>query len=63
MFKYKVKKEHVSSIGTLFSAIENHKRDLRISDYSICMTSLEQIFNRFAKRAEFEEIERLQQNK
>jgi hypothetical protein len=47
-------------IGTLFSAIENQKRDLRISDYSICMTSLEQIFNRFAKRAEFEEMERLQ---
>ena len=63
MFKFKVKKEHVNSIGTLFSAIENEKRDLRISDYSICMTSLEQIFNRFAKRAEYEEIERLQQNK
>ena len=63
MFKFKVKKEHVKGIGTLFSAIESQKRDLRISDYSICMTSLEQIFNRFAKRAEFEEIERLQIHK
>jgi ATP-binding cassette subfamily A (ABC1) protein 3 len=62
MFKFKIKKEHVKSIGYLFSMIESKKHELRISDYSICMTSLEQIFNRFAKKAEMEEVQRLNQN-
>jgi ATP-binding cassette subfamily A (ABC1) protein 3 len=59
MSKFKLKRQLVKSIGYLFSVVEAGKERMRISDYAICMTSLEQIFNRFAKRAELEEIERL----
>ncbi|OMJ94066.1 hypothetical protein SteCoe_2836 [Stentor coeruleus] len=59
MSKFKLKKINVKSIGYLFSVVEEKKEKMRISDYSICMTSLEQIFNRFAKRAEMEEIEKM----
>ena len=57
MFKFKIKRHCVRSIGYLFSIIEEAKNGLFISDYSISMTSLEQIFNRFAKNAEIEELE------
>ncbi|OMJ73736.1 hypothetical protein SteCoe_27506 [Stentor coeruleus] len=63
MSKFKLKKQHVSSIGHLFSFVEGGKEKMRISDYAICMTSLEQIFNRFAKRAEMEEIEKMRRDK
>ena len=56
MFKFKIKKDNVKSIGELFSIIEKNKAELKISDYAISMPSLEQIFNRFAKQAEFEEL-------
>ena len=35
---------------------------MKISDYAITMTSLEQIFNRFAKKAEAEELELMKKN-
>ena len=56
MSKYKIKKIHVRSLGHLFSVIEREKKHMKISDYAITMTSLEQIFNRFAKKAEAEEL-------
>ncbi|OMJ73092.1 hypothetical protein SteCoe_28294 [Stentor coeruleus] len=59
MSKFKLKRQFVKSIGYLFSVIEIGKVNMRISDYAICMTSLEQIFNRFAKKAELEEIEKM----
>lgn len=62
MSKFKLKKQNVKSIGKLFAVIEEKKDKMKISDYSICMTSLEQIFNSFAKRAEMEELEKLQNN-
>ena len=60
MSKFKLKKEIVGSVGTLFAAVERNKIAMKISDYSITMTSLEQIFNRFAKKAEAEELANMQ---
>ena len=62
MSKYKIKKMHVRSLGYLFSVIEAQKKHMKISDYAITMTSLEQIFNRFAKKAEAEELELMKKN-
>jgi ATP-binding cassette subfamily A (ABC1) protein 3 len=62
MYKFKIKRQTVKSIGYLFSVIEANKNELFISDYAISMTSLEQIFNRFAKKAELEEVERMNKN-
>lgn len=62
MFKFKLKRENVRSIGYLFSALEKNKIPMKISDYSISMTSLEQIFNSFAKQAEVEELRILRGN-
>jgi ATP-binding cassette subfamily A (ABC1) protein 3 len=56
MYKFKIKKDKVKSIGELFSIIEKKKVEMKISDYAISMPSLEQIFNRFAKKAELEEL-------
>ena len=56
MFKFKIKKDNVKNIGTLFSVIEKNKAAMKISDYAISMPSLEQIFNRFAKKAELDEL-------
>ena len=55
MFKFRIKRDHVKSIGELFSAVEAKKIEMKISDYAISMPSLEQIFNRFAKKVEQEE--------
>jgi ATP-binding cassette subfamily A (ABC1) protein 3 len=55
MFKFKVKRQEEKSIGYLFSVVENSKKELKISDYAVSMTSLEQIFNGFAKKAEADE--------
>jgi ATP-binding cassette subfamily A (ABC1) protein 3 len=55
MFRFKIKKQVAKSIGYLFSIVEQKKSEFRISDYAVSMTSLEQIFNGFAKRAELEE--------
>ena len=32
----------------MFGAVEARKKDIGIREYSICQTSLEQIFNQFA---------------
>lgn len=52
-FKLKIRKysdgRKNPTSGFLFSFIEDFKRDCKISEYSINQTSLEQIFNKFAK--------------
>ena len=48
-YKYKVEKQADKSLGSLFSAIESNKNQLNISEYSVTQTSLEQIFNQFAR--------------
>jgi len=44
---------HVLSIAALFGTIESVKAQLKIVDYSISQTTLEQIFNGFAKKQSF----------
>jgi ATP-binding cassette subfamily A (ABC1) protein 3 len=50
-FLFKVKKSETKSktIGYLFSLLEGTKEECNITEYSIQQTSLEQIFNQFAK--------------
>ena len=61
MTKYRLKRYLVRSLGLLFSVIEERRKDMGIADYAITMTSLEQIFNRFAKKASVEELLRMNQ--
>ena len=50
---YKIKVSRDSySIGYLFGMMEQVKNQYSISEYSVCQTTLEQIFNNFAKEAE-----------
>jgi ATP-binding cassette subfamily A (ABC1) protein 3 len=49
-FLFKMKKgPHTKSIGFFFGLFEKHKEECFITEYSIQPTSLEQIFNKFAK--------------
>jgi ATP-binding cassette subfamily A (ABC1) protein 3 len=48
-YKFKVEKQTEKSLGALFSLIESNKTQLSISEYSVSQTSLEQIFNQFAR--------------
>mmetsp|Transcript_30098 Transcript_30098/g.30579 ORF Transcript_30098/g.30579 Transcript_30098/m.30579 type:complete len:1840 (-) Transcript_30098:237-5756(-) len=41
-------------LSTIFGVMEKHKEELRIQDYSVGQTSLEQIFNQFASQQEEE---------
>lgn len=50
-FKIKVSKDNFS-IGYLFGMMEDVKNTYSISEYSVSQTTLEQIFNNFAKEAE-----------
>lgn len=47
----KVSKDNYS-IGYLFGLMEDIKESFAISEYSVSQTTLEQIFNNFAKEAE-----------
>lgn len=49
LFKFRVEKQSDKSLGFLFSAIEQMKAELNISEYALSQTSLEQIFNTFAR--------------
>lgn len=54
-FKLKIKKnQNVNSIGFLFGLIEDQKSECFLAEYSICQTSLEQIFNKFASETDQE---------
>lgn len=46
------------TIGQVFTYIESIKMELAIKDYSAMQTSLEQIFNRFAKQDNMEKFNR-----
>ena len=49
-FLFKMKKgENTKSIGFFFGLFEQHKEECFVTEYSIQPTSLEQIFNKFAK--------------
>lgn len=50
-YKMKVSRDNFS-IGYLFGMMEAIKAELNISEYSVSQTSLEQIFNNFAKEAD-----------
>ncbi|CAG9335868.1 unnamed protein product [Blepharisma stoltei] len=43
-YKYRITKQDDRSLGYLFSLVEKSKKSLKISEYSISQTSLEQIF-------------------
>ena len=47
-FKVRIPKGDIT-IGYTFGSIENAKQKLRVSEYSVSQTTLEQIFQRFAK--------------
>lgn len=50
-FMIKVSRDQYS-IGYLFGYMEDVKMEYSISEYSVSQTTLEQIFNNFAKEAE-----------
>lgn len=49
--RYEVSSQNVR-ISSIFSLIEEHKEDLKLSDYGVSQTSLEQVFNMHAAEAE-----------
>ena len=51
-FKIENNKEQTWSIGNIFGRIEGVKEELRIFEYSLSQTTLEQIFNMFASEGE-----------
>ncbi|CAG9334828.1 unnamed protein product [Blepharisma stoltei] len=55
LYKFKVAKEAQKSIGYFFSIVETNKERLRITEYALAQSSLEQIFNDFAKKGEAEQ--------
>jgi len=51
-YKFKLEKRDEVSIGALFGKIEDVKVQLKIEEYSLSQTTLEQIFNMFATESE-----------
>ena len=51
-FVISIKKESNKSIGFLFGIIEDNKKKYNIEQYNLRLTSLEQIFNKFAREKE-----------
>ncbi|OMJ95246.1 hypothetical protein SteCoe_1461 [Stentor coeruleus] len=51
-FKFKLEKTNNVTIGALFGKIEMVKNQLKINEYSLSQTTLEQIFNMFASETE-----------
>ncbi|CAG9334839.1 unnamed protein product [Blepharisma stoltei] len=52
LYKFKISREEGKSIGYFFSAVETNKEALKIYEYALSQSSLEQIFNDFAKKGE-----------
>lgn len=50
-FKFQVSRDD-KSIGQLFGIMEDLKQNVEIGEYQVSQTSLEQIFNNFAKESE-----------
>lgn len=61
-FKIKVSRDQYS-IGYLFGMMEDIKEDYSISEYSVSQTTLEQIFNNFAKQGDHETSSSIQKKK
>lgn len=53
-FKFRIPRDD-KTIGFLFGNIEDRKKDLNISEYSVSQTSLEQIFQQFATQSILED--------
>jgi ATP-binding cassette subfamily A (ABC1) protein 3 len=51
-YKFKLEKTNNVTIGALFGKIEEVKNQLKINEYSLSQTTLEQIFNMFASETE-----------
>ena len=49
--RYEVSSEALK-ISSVFGIIEEHKDKLQLQDYGVSQTSLEQVFNQFAAKAE-----------
>ena len=61
-FVFKIKRnrnEGEKSIGYLFSVIEENSEQFNIEQYFLQLTSLEQIFNKFAKETERSDIKQI----
>jgi len=56
-FKYKIERQEDRTLGFLFSCVETNKERLKVSEYSVTQTSLEQIFNQFAKMGGHVEVD------
>ena len=48
---------HVASLGEIFQAIEQNKQHLKIREYSLSETTLDQIFLHLARKQDEEEID------
>ena len=62
-FNFKIKrnkKKDEKTIGFLFGLIEDNKNEFKIGFYSLQYSSLEQIFNKFAKEKEDNEINEIE---
>ena len=55
--RYEVNSKEELHIGSIFGAIEQNKDRLKVAEYGVSQTSLEQIFNQFAAQAESEKTE------
>ena len=63
-FVFRIKREHSENektIGFLFGLIEKYKNQFNVEEYSIQLTSLEQIFNKFAKEIDNENVNNFEQ--
>ena len=49
--RYEVSSQNVR-ISSIFSSIEENKEELKLADYGVSQTSLEQVFNMHAAEAE-----------
>ncbi|CAG9322388.1 unnamed protein product [Blepharisma stoltei] len=54
LYKFKIGKQEDKTIGYLFSSVEKKKKELKISEYALSQTSLDQIFTNFAMMGEIE---------
>ncbi|CAG9325453.1 unnamed protein product [Blepharisma stoltei] len=54
LYKYKIGKQDDKTIGYLFSSVEKKKKELKISEYALSQTTLDQIFTTFAMMGEIE---------
>lgn len=55
LYKFKIGKQEEKTIGYLFSAVEKKKKELKVSEYALSQTTLDQIFTNFAMMGEIEQ--------